>query len=128
MVDTAGMAQTSIAEFKKALSETDEVELTVTGRTSGRDTSRPVWFVRDGDTLYLLPVKGSDSVWFKNALKTPTIRLTADAIAISAAARPVTPAPRVQDVVEKFRAKYGADEVKKYYSKLDVAVEVMLAA
>jgi hypothetical protein len=25
-------------------------------------------------------------------------------------------------VVEKFRAKYGASDVKKYYSKLDVAV------
>lgn len=122
------MAQTSIANFKKALSNTDEMELAVTGRTSGRETSRPVWFVQDGDTLYLLPVNGSDSVWFKNALKTPTIRLAADAIAISAAARPMTEARRVRDVVERFRAKYGADEVKKYYSKLDVAVEVMLAA
>jgi hypothetical protein len=25
-------------------------------------------------------------------------------------------------VVEKFRAKYGAGDVKKYYSKFDVAV------
>ena len=40
----------------------------------------------------------------------------------------LTDARRVRDVVEKFRAKYGADEVEKYYSKLDVAVEVMLAA
>jgi len=30
-------------------------------------------------------------------------------------------------VVEKFRAKYGADDVKKYYSKFDVAVEVPLS-
>jgi hypothetical protein len=29
-------------------------------------------------------------------------------------------------VVEKFRAKYGAGNVKKYYSKFDVAVEVPL--
>jgi len=32
----------------------------------------------------------------------------------------------VRHVFEKFRAKYGVDEVKKYYSKLDVAVEVPL--
>ena len=25
-------------------------------------------------------------------------------------------------IIEKFRAKYGANDVKKYYSKLDVAV------
>lgn len=28
----------------------------------------------------------------------------------------------VSSVVEKFREKYGASDVKKYYSKLDVAV------
>jgi hypothetical protein len=32
----------------------------------------------------------------------------------------------VRDVVEKFRQKYGAGEVSKYYSKLDVAVDVPL--
>jgi hypothetical protein len=29
-------------------------------------------------------------------------------------------------VVEKFRAKYGASDVKKYYSKFDVAVVAQL--
>jgi hypothetical protein len=28
----------------------------------------------------------------------------------------------VSSVVEKFRAKYGTNDVKKYYSKFDVAV------
>jgi hypothetical protein len=28
---------------------------------------------------------------------------------------------RVSSVIEKFRAKYGASDVKKYYSKFDVA-------
>ena len=35
---------------------------------------------------------------------------------------PVTDATQVKSVVEKFREKYGASDVKKYYSKLDVAV------
>jgi hypothetical protein len=34
---------------------------------------------------------------------------------------PITNAAQVASVVERFRAKHGAD-VKKYYSKLDVAV------
>ena len=29
-------------------------------------------------------------------------------------------------MVEKFRAKYGAGDVKKYYSKFDVAVVLQL--
>jgi hypothetical protein len=118
----------SVRDFKKALGETDEVELTVTGRASGRETTRPVWFVHEGDTLYLLPVKGSDSEWFKNVPKMPNIRLGAEGVAIGAVARPITDPRRVREVVEKFRAKYGADEVKKYYSKFDVAVEVRDAA
>jgi hypothetical protein len=33
---------------------------------------------------------------------------------------PVTDAKAVKSVVEKFREKYGAKDVKKYYSKFDV--------
>jgi hypothetical protein len=32
----------------------------------------------------------------------------------------------VKSVVERFREKYGTKDVKKYYSKLDVAVAVGL--
>ncbi len=39
---------------------------------------------------------------------------------------PVTDANTVQSVIEKFREKYGAKHVKKYYSKFDVVVVVQL--
>jgi hypothetical protein len=38
----------------------------------------------------------------------------------------ITDPAKVGEVVEKFRAKYGAGNVKKYYSKFDVAGEVPL--
>jgi hypothetical protein len=38
----------------------------------------------------------------------------------------VTGAEAVSSVVEKFREKYGANDVKKYYSRFDVAVLVEL--
>ena len=117
----------NLADFKSALANTDEVELTVISAASGRETTRPVWFVQEGDRLDLLPVKGSDSAWLKNALKTPSIRLGANDVVITAVARPITDAQRVRGVVDSFRAKYGADQVKKYYSKFDVAVEVPLS-
>jgi F420H(2)-dependent quinone reductase len=88
-------------EFKPALKNTDEIELTVTGRVSGRKTSRPVWFVEEpvwfveeGDTLYLLPVGGSDTEWFKNVLHNPTLTLAADEITWTAKAKPITDLPR----------------------------------
>ena len=39
---------------------------------------------------------------------------------------PITEAKQVASVVEKFRDKYGAGDVKKYYSKFDVAVLAQL--
>jgi deazaflavin-dependent oxidoreductase (nitroreductase family) len=114
------------ANVRKALDSTDEIELTVTGRKSGHKTSRPVWFVQEGEKVYLLPVKGSDTEWFKNVLKNPTIIVTVNGLKSSAKATPITDPAKVSQVIEKFRAKYGAGNVKKYYSKLNVAVEVPL--
>jgi deazaflavin-dependent oxidoreductase (nitroreductase family) len=113
-------------DFKQALEDSREIELTVTGRTSGREISNPVWFVQDGETLYLVPVKGSDSDWYKNILKTPTIRLAAEAAQLEATAAPTSDTAKVEQVLDKFRAKYGARDIEAFYPKQDVAVEVPL--
>jgi deazaflavin-dependent oxidoreductase (nitroreductase family) len=114
----------ALNEFEEALKKVAEIEITVTGRKSGLRISNPVWFVQEGERLYLLPVKGSDSHWYKNILKTPTMRLNAGGKEWSVEVKPVTDKVKVRDIVEKFRDKYGADQVKKYYSKFDVAVDL----
>src|SRR5436190_22861602 len=114
-------------EFKNALEDSREIELTVTGRTSGREISNPVWFVRDGEQLYLVPVRGSDSDWYKNVLKTPTIRLAAGGAQLNATVTPVSDAAKVEQVLDMFRARYGARDVAAYYPKQDVALEIPLA-
>ena len=108
--------------LKDRLSRLNEITITVTGRKSGRTISVPVWFVLEDGKLYLLPVSGSDTQWYKNALKNPSIRIDAGGDAAELRAVPVTDPKQVASVVAKFRAKYGASDVKKYYSKFDVAV------
>src|SRR5882762_2059610 len=108
--------------LKDRLSRYREITITVTGRKSGSIISIPVWFVFEDDKLYLLPVQGSDTQWYKNVLKNPTIRIDARGAQAEVKVVPVTDATQVSSVVEKFRAKYGTNDVKKYYSKLDVAV------
>src|SRR5258708_22661746 len=76
-------------DFLKALDSTGEIELTVTGRRTGREISIPVWFGREGDRLYFVPVRGSDSDWYKNALKVPTNALTACSAQLTARATPI---------------------------------------
>ena len=104
------------------LSRYREINITATGRKSGRPISIPVWFVFDDNQLYLLPVKGSDTQWYKNVVKNPSIRISAREAEAELKGLPITDPKKVSSVVEKFREKYGAADVKKYYSKLDVAV------
>ncbi len=108
--------------LKDRLSRYREINITVTGRKSGRSISIPVWFVLEDDKLYLLPVQGSDTQWYKNVLKNPSIRIDARGAEGEFNIVPITDATQVSSVVEKFRAKYGTNDVKKYYSKFDVAV------
>jgi hypothetical protein len=115
----------AVDQLMPALMGTDEMELTVAD-PSVRQTSRPVWFVQEGERLYLLPVRGSDSYWYRIVLKSRTVSLAVGGMRRSARATPITDPAKVWEVVEKFRARYGADQVQTYYSKLDVAVEVSL--
>lgn len=114
--------------LRDRLSRSSEINITVTGRKSGRAISNPVWFVfdKDNDKLYLLPVKGSDTQWYKNMLKNPSILIGARGSDTDLQAVPITDAKQVSAVVQMFRDKYGNGDVKKYYSKLDVAVLVQV--
>ncbi len=109
-----------------ALKQTREITITVKGRKSGRDISLPVWSVLESDTLYLLPVKGSRSQWFKNLLANPAITVEAGGNKLAARAQPVVDAKRAAPVVDKFRARYGASDVARYYTVYDAFATVKL--
>jgi deazaflavin-dependent oxidoreductase (nitroreductase family) len=111
-------------EVKNVLEGTSEIEITVTGRRSGRKISNPVWFVQDGKRLFLMPITGSNSDWYKNVRETPTIQVATREEVIDTSATPITDAARVRDIVERFRDKYGAGQVEAHYPKPNVAVEV----
>ena len=115
-------------ELKERLARYREIRISVIGRKSGQLISVPVWFVLEGsNNLYLLPVQGSDTQWYKNVLHNPKIRISARGEDAEFLAKPITDAKVVKSVVEAFRAKYGAEDVKKYYSKFDAAVQVDLS-
>jgi deazaflavin-dependent oxidoreductase (nitroreductase family) len=108
--------------LKDRLSRSREIDVSVIGRKSGRTISNPVWFILEGNDLLLLPVQGSDTQWYKNVLSNPSIRVSARGVEAELQAVPITDAKLVAGVAGKFRKKYGAGDVKKYYSKFDVAV------
>jgi len=113
-------------DLRQRLNKVYEITLSIKGRKSGKDIPRPVWFVHDINTLYLLPVLGSDTNWYKNILIDPILKISVNGIEISERGKQITNTSMVDDIVEKFKSKYGEGEVKKYYTNFDVAVEVTL--
>jgi F420H(2)-dependent quinone reductase len=129
---TAGSESTQEEEMgaedlKSALQNKNEVELTVTGRKTGNQSTRPIWFVEEGDKVLLLPVGGSSANWFKNIQQTPTIGLAAGDADAQVDAKPTDDPTTVSHVVEVVRDTYGEARVKEYYPGADAAVEVPLA-
>ena len=104
------------------LARSREINITVIGRKSGRTISNPVWFVLDEDRLHLLPLQGSDTQWYKSVLKNPSLKIEVGGAEAEFKVIPVTDAKQVSSVVERFRDKYGASDVRKYCSRFDVAV------
>ena len=82
--------------------------------------------MHETNSLYLLPVHGSDTNWYKNMLVDPTLKISVNGIEISERGKQITDTSMVDDIVEKFKSKYGEGDVKKYYTNFDVAVEVTL--
>ena len=123
------MCVMSKADLRQRLNRANEITLSVKGRKSGRDIPRPVWFVHEGNTLYLLPVQGSDTNWYKNLLVEPTLKISVNGGGgeeIPVRGKPITDRNSVDDIVRKFKSKYGEGDVKRYYPKADVAIEVPL--
>lgn len=117
------MAQT---DFRQALQDREEISITVKGRRTGKAITLPVWFALDGKTLLLLPVRGSRSQWFRNVQADSTMIIRAGRRHLTVTARPVTDATSVQAVVQKFRSKYTPEEVARYYTGFDAAVQMRI--
>ena len=68
--------------------------------------------MHEGNTLYLLPVYGSDTNWYKNMLVEPKMKISINGIQISETGKQVTDTSMVDDIVEKFKSKYGEGRLK----------------
>jgi len=74
--------------------------------------------------LYLLPNYGSYTNWYKNLLANQTLKISVNGEEIPATGKSITDTSRVRYLMSKFSSKYG--DIRKYYPKPDVAVEVPL--
>jgi deazaflavin-dependent oxidoreductase (nitroreductase family) len=68
----------------------DYCYLTTRGRVTARDHEIEIWYVRDGDTLYLLAGARDASDWVRNLQAEPAVRVRLDDTTHDARGRIVT--------------------------------------
>jgi deazaflavin-dependent oxidoreductase (nitroreductase family) len=114
-------------KFDRGLKNRRQISITVVGRRSGRTVTLPVWFVSTDDGLLLLPVYGSQTQWYRNLLKNPTITIQAGSQRRTLRARTLRDARAVGKVIREFREKYTPEMIARLYpGPLDAAVKVRL--
>ena len=65
----------------------------------GRKFGKTISFVLESEKLFLLPVQGPETQWYKNVLKNPSIRIDARGVDAEFRASPVTGAKTVKSVM-----------------------------
>ena len=101
----AGAAAAPVAETLAALRERRTVELTTTGRRSGKPHTVTVWFVVDGEVVYLNTLD-PERDWVRNAQKTPTVRLDFGGTVLTGELHTVTDPVRDARARQALRDKY----------------------
>jgi len=113
--------------FSRALKDRRQISISVIGRRSGRTIKLPVWFVLAEDALWLLPVYGSQTQWYRNLLMNPAITIKAGGERLTLRSRTLKGAQAVRKVIRWFREKYTPEIIARLYlGPLNVAVKVSL--
>jgi len=82
------------------------INLSTTGRKSGKLHTRPIWFVVDGATIVVQAGKDGKTDWYKNLQKNPKVQLRQGAYHFIATATPVTDAAEADRIHKLFTDKY----------------------
>src|SRR2546428_7345959 len=106
------------SEIQKALDSSVELQITVTGRKSGREHSTPVWFVREGKTLFLMPVRGSKNQWYKNVLKSKRIKISSGKVSLELSAELISDSKSAASGADQVTEKHGVAQRQKYYARV----------
>ena len=87
------------------------LEITTTGRKSGKPRTKPIWFVYDQGALYIQSGKDGKTHWYRNLQKTPQMRVKIGQLTLTGKAQFVTDTAETERVHDLFRSKYSLARV-----------------
>jgi len=102
----AADAAAPLAERLAKLRDRSTLEITTVGRKTGRSHTRPIWFVVDGETVWVQAGKDGRTDWYLNLKKTPDVTLKIGEERFAARAAPVDDPAVVERVHRMFLDKY----------------------
>lgn len=93
------------------------VELTTIGRKSGLRRSVTIWFVRDGDTVWIQAGQGGSTDWYRNLVASPRVELDLGSERRRGEAFPVEDPAEVARIHARFVDKYWMTRLFKLFGR-----------
>ena len=93
------------ADLEKVANEST-VEITTTGRKSGKAHTKPIWFVYDQGHLYLQSGKEGKSDWYQNLKKNPQMTLKIGTVTFQGKAKFIDDQKEIERIHGLFSTKY----------------------
>ena len=93
------------ADLEKVANEST-VEITTTGRKSGKAHTKPIWFVYDKGHLYLQSGQEGKSDWYQNLKKNPQMTLKIGTVTFQGKAKFIDDQNETERIHGLFSAKY----------------------
>ncbi len=93
------------ADLEKVANQST-VELTTTGRTSGKPHTKPIWFVYDQGHLYLQSGKAGKTDWYQNLKKNPQMTFKIGMVTASGKAKFINDPKETERIHDLFSKKY----------------------
>jgi deazaflavin-dependent oxidoreductase (nitroreductase family) len=81
--------------------------LNTRGRATDRERRTPLWYVRDGDTIYCFSGWGSSSDWFKNLVANPEALIQVGNKSWPTRGVFIQELPELERLLHRFSDKYG---------------------
>ncbi|HJY84709.1 MAG TPA: nitroreductase/quinone reductase family protein [Candidatus Binatia bacterium] len=99
-------SKASIQADLEKVADQSTVDLTTTGRTSGKPHTKPIWFVYDQGHLYLQSGKEGKTDWYQNLKKNPQVSLKIGTVTANGTAKFISDAKETERIHDLFSKKY----------------------
>jgi len=108
------------------ISAEDEVQVTYLRSKTGKRRTIPIWFTLNEGKMELLPMYGLRTKWFADVEKAGSLEVEVKGWRKEGNPQVIRDLKAVERIKQRFAAKYGEGDVRRYYPNQDVALELPL--